>query len=299
MKKGKYLIILVIMLVCVTSFFGCANIEYIRAIDSSNTIIDRIRITLDESKINKAGKDLNEVMEMINGDMISFRQDVSEWKIKQFAEYPDLYESVKKGIIVEVSKVSKNEITLAIQFSDWKMFGLFYGYAEAEDFEYKQFLEDKGPFINNILNADYAENEYGLFIVKYSILKSVGIDQSIENFEYDGTNYYKKYREFFLNKYGMEDIGLSQEFAYPDDRLKGNADESDVVGDLTWLKWNLNDKTEDFEMSIYKITANSSTWYIIALIISIIVAIVTFVVIKRKSRGQIVQIIEKKDLRNE
>ncbi len=299
MKKGKYLIVLVIMLVCVTSFFGCANIEYMRAIDSSNTIIDKIRITLDESKVNKAGKDLNEVMGKINSDMISFRWGVDNWKEEQFGEYPDLYDAVKKGIAVEVSKVAKNEITLSIQFSDWKMFGLFYGYAEAEDFEYKQFLEDKGPFINNILNTDYEENEYGLFIIKYSILKSVGIDQSIEDFEYNGTNYYKEYREFFLNKYGMEDVGISQEFAYPDDRLKSNADESGVVGDLTWLKWNLNDKTEDFEISIYKITANSSTWYIIALIISIIVAIVAFVVIKKKSRGQIVQIIEKKDLRNE
>lgn len=296
MKKGKYLIIIFMMLVCVTTFFGCADIEFIRAIDSSNTIIDKIAITLDESQVNKAGNELNTVVDMIENDMIKFRQSVNEWKESQFGEYPELFESVKKGIRVEVTKSKKTELSLAIEFSNWKMFGLFYGYAEAEDFEYTQFLEDKGPFINNILNVNYEDNEYGLFIINYSILKSAGITDSIKDFQVNGTNYYSKYSEYFYNRYGLEDVDISQIFAYPDDRLHSNADDSEVQGDLTLLKWDLNKKSDDFEMKIYKITANSVTWYIVALVISLIACVVIFVLIKKKTKGQPEVLIEKKDL---
>lgn len=296
MKKNKFFTIIFLMLLCVTTFFGCAEIEYIRAIDSSNTIIDKIVIGLDESKINKAGYDLNYVMNIIESDMNTFRNSINDWKKNQFLEYPDLYETVKTGIKAEVTKTNSKQISLALEFDSWNMFGLFYGYADAEDFEYSKFLEDNGPFINNILNSDYEDNSYGLFIIKYSILKSVGIDSKIENFEFNGINYYNKYKEFFGNRYGLDDVSISQIFAYPDDRLHSNADDSEVQGNMTLLRWTLDDKNEDFEMSIYKITSNSTTWYILALILSIVACVIIAIVIKKKTKGQIVQIIEKKDL---
>lgn len=297
MKKGKnWIVILAIMIMCITTFFGCADIEFIRAVDSTNTIIDKIAITLDESQINKAGRDLNTVIDMVEADMVKFRQSVNNWKESQFGEYPELFESVKDGIKVEVTKPRKGELSLAIEFENWQMFGLFYGYAEAEDFEYTQFLEDKGPFIDNILNANYEDNEYGLFIINYAILKSAGLTDSIQDFEVNGVNYYQKYNEYFYNRYGLEDIDISQIFAYPDDRLHSNADDSEVQGDLTLLKWDLSDKSDDFEMKIYKITANSTAWYILALVLSVIVCITIFFVIRKKTKGEIIQIIEKKDL---
>lgn len=298
MKKGNYLIVIFVMLVCVTTFFGCADVEFIRAVDSSSTIIDKIVISLDESKVNKAGYDLYTAKDKITNDMIGFRRSVDQWKESQFGEYPELFENVKYGIKVEVTNTpNSSQVSLAIEFANWQMFGLFYGYAEAEDFEYTKFLEDKGPFIKNILNADYEENEYGLFLINYSILKSAGITNSVEDFQVNGVNYYNEYKEYFHNQYGLEDINISQIFAYPDDRIRSNADDSDVQGDLTLLRWEFNDKLDDFEMKIYKITANSSTWYILALALSIIVGIILFVVIKKKTKGQVVQLIEKKDLK--
>ena len=296
MKTKKVLTIIFLLLVSVTTFFGCAKVEFIRAIDSSETIIDKLAISLDESKINKAGEDLTSVISKIDGDMIHFRNRVDDWKISEFAEYPELYESVKDGIKVEVTKPRKNEISIAIEFSNWKMFGLFYGYAVAEDFEYNAFLQDHGPFIANILNSDYEDNDYGLFLIKYAILKNGGIEENIQNFEFDGTNYYEKYRSLFMNRYGMEEVEVSQIFAFPDDRLHSNADDSEVQGDLTLLRWDLSNKTDDFEMTIYKITANTTSWYVLALILSAVSVIIITIVIQKKSKGQIVQIIEKKDL---
>ena len=296
MKTKKIFTIIFLLLVSVTTFFGCAKVEFIRAIDSSETIIDKLAISLDESKINKAGEDLAVVMGKIDGDMIHFRNKVNDWKIIEFAEYPELYESVKNGIKVEVTKPRKNEISIAIEFANWQMFGLFYGYAVAEDFEYNAFLQDHGPFIANILSSDYEDNDYGLFLIKYAILKNSGIEEDLQNFEFDGTNYYEKYRNMFMNRYGMEEVGVSQIFAFPDDRLQSNADDSEVQGDLTLLRWDLSNKTDDFEMTIYKITANTTSWYVLALLISAISVIIITIVIHKKSKGQIVQIIEKKDL---
>ena len=296
MKTKKIFTIIFLILVSVTTFFGCAKVEFIRAIDSLETIIDKLAISLDESKINKAGEDLAVVMGKIDGDMIHFRNKVNDWKIIEFAEYPELYEAVRDGIKVEVTKPRKNEISIAIEFANWQMFGLFYGYAVAEDFEYTAFLQDRGPFIANILSSDYEDNDYGLFLIKYAILKNSGIEEDLQNFEFDGTNYYEKYRSMFMNRYGMEEVEVSQIFAFPDDRLQSNADDNEVQGDLTLLRWDLSNKTDDFEMTIYKITANTTSWYVLALALSAVSVIIITIVINKKSKGQIIQIIEKKDL---
>ena len=296
MKIKKFLTILCIMIVSATTFFGCASVEYIRAIDASNTIIDKIAISLNESDINKGGMTLSSVMSSIDNDMVVFRNKVETWKIREFAEYPDILARVQEGIKVEVSQPQRNEISLAIEFDDWDMFGLFYGYANAENFEYTQFLEDKGPFIQNILNSDYDDNSYGLFIIKYSMLKSVSFGKDIQEYEFNGTNYYQKYKDMFVGRYDLEDVNISQIFAYPDDRLHSNADQKDVEGDLMLLKWDLSNKGDNFEMSIYKITANPTAWYVLTLVLSAIATIIISIVIYKKSKGQVVTLIEKKDL---
>ena len=100
----------------------------------------------------------------------------------------------------------------------------------------------------------------------------------------------------FVGRYDLEDVNISQIFAYPDDRLHSNADQKDVEGDLMLLKWDLSNKGDNFEMSIYKITANPTAWYILALVLSAIATIIISVVIYKKSKGQVVTLIEKKDL---
>ncbi len=293
----KYFTIISLLLFSVFSFFGCANIEFIRAIDSSNTIIDKLVINLDESKINKSGNELADVMNSIDSDMISFRNEIEKWKL-QFASYPDLLQKLKLGIIVEVSKPLINQISIAIQFSDWQMFGLFYGYAEIEDenFEYSKAIQDVGPFIDKILAGEYSQENYGLFLIKYSILKNNGIIDDIKSFEFDGINYYNKYIELMNNRYGIDDVNVSQIFAYPDDRIYSNADNQEIEGDLTLLRWDFNDKDENFEMVIYKLTANSVWWYILAFVISVIFIGIMLFVIKRKNKGKTEEIITKRDI---
>lgn len=291
MRLKKVFICIALILISITALSGCADIEFIRAIDSTNTIIDKLAITLDESKINKAGRELSNgesgVIDLIQSDMITFRNDIKQWKIDEFGMFPDLYERVNNGINIEVTRPRKNEISISLEFDSWEMFGLFYGYAIPEDFEYTEFMADHGPFIDRILNQEYESNSYGLFLIKYSILKNSGIKSDIQGYEYKGKNYYTEYKEYMHNNYDITDVNLSQIFAYPDDRLHSNADDSEVQGDLTLLRWDLNDKSEDFELSIYKITANTSTWYITALVISIIAILIITLVIHRKYKNNV------------
>ena len=58
--KKYFTIILMLVISCLT-FVGCANIEFIRAVDASNTIIDKLVIELDRSKIEKSGADYDTI----------------------------------------------------------------------------------------------------------------------------------------------------------------------------------------------------------------------------------------------
>ena len=155
-----------------------------------------------------------------------------------------------------------------------------------EDFEYKSVMEDVGPFIDNILNEEYSTENYGLFLIKYSMLKNNGILDNIEGFEYNNTNYYDKYIAMTNNHYGLSDMSVSQIFAYPDDRIYSNADESYVEGNTTFMLWDLSDKCENFEMQMYKLYPKTTSWYAFALIISAIFVIVITIVIARKYKKE-------------
>ena len=69
MNLKKKLASVFVLVLSALTLCGCANVEFIRAIDSSNTIVDKLVIEVDESKINKCGKELNEVMKSIESDM--------------------------------------------------------------------------------------------------------------------------------------------------------------------------------------------------------------------------------------
>ena len=80
-------------------------------------------------------------------------------------------------------------------------------------------------------------------------------------------------------------------FIYPDDRLHSNADYSYVEGGLTWMQWDLDNKSQDFEMEIYKIGARVPWWYALALVISavfvLVFTIIVFVRAKKNPREKI------------
>ena len=301
-KNMKWKNLLSILLIILSTFalVGCADIQFVRAIDSTETIQDKIAIEFDESKLNKKGIDLHELMEYIDDEMNLFAVSVEIWK-NQFNDHSEIKEMIKTGITVDVGvDIKSKKATLTITFANWQMFGLFYGYSEVEDYEYEQAMQDVGPFVEGMINNKYQTQPSGLFFIKYAMLNSTSCVEDIKNFEFQGINYYEKYKELTSNKFDLEDISFAQVFAFPDDRLYSNADDKEVLGDLTTFIWEFDGKSEDFQMQIYKITPNTTWWYIIALVISAISVIVLFIVIYRKYRNVQVEKLTRWDVeRNE
>jgi len=298
MKIKKIIMSCMLLLVSVITFVGCANIEYIRAVDGNNVIIDRFVVELNEDKIKKSGQTLAKVSELVENDMQLIVASINTWK-STFQIYPDLYTSIESGIYAETVKSSEEKLTLSIQFAGPQMFGLFYGYVEAEDFEYQKMMDDIGPFVGKMLQEDYSDNEnLGLFLYKYSLIKQDGILDSIKDLEINGVKYYEKYRSATNKFYDIKDIELSQIFTYPDSRIHSNADIEEVMEGLTMLKWDLTGD-ETYSMEIYKLAPRSISWYILALVISLLAIIAIAVIIKKKKKEPVVKITKQEVEKNE
>jgi hypothetical protein len=283
MRFKKKLLTLIILILSVFTFTGCANVEFVRKFYSSNEIFDRIVIELKKDELEKFGYSINDAMTIINEDLNDVRDYVENWK-KSFFDIEGIENIAKKvsvGINVKVDRPSNisNRIYLTVIFSDITMFGLFYGYTSIPNYEYDKAMNDVGPFIDKIISDDYSTEDYGLFLYKTAIIKNGGILDSLKDFEINGVNYHNKYRKEFGYNYNSDDINFYEMFTYPDDRLYSNADDSEVTGGIAIHRWYLTDKDENFEMILYKLSPKTSTWYLLALIISLTFVVVISVVL--------------------
>ena len=136
MKIKKTLISFCLLLISLLGFCGCANVEFYRAVDANDTIIDMLVVTLDESKLDKTGRTSFASVKMaVYDDMMKFEDYVYEW-IKSFEEdYVDVYLALKDGIRCEVRPAEENQLVISLEFSDWSMFGVFYGMTEIKNVE--------------------------------------------------------------------------------------------------------------------------------------------------------------------
>ncbi len=296
MKTTRFVSALILILVCLMTISGCASVEYIRIVDGTNAIIDKLVIELDESKINKTSKSVDEIIDVIESDMVTLRNSITEWK-EQFRLIGDIYAEVTAGITVDIASSAKNQIAMTVKFGSARLFALFYGNLQLDETEYSKALSDVGPFVTKIIDTKYEPTEYyGMFLYKYSMIKDTGIVSDMQNLEINGENCMDKYRELTNNWYDENDLDISQIFVYPDSRIYSNADEKDVQLGMTFLKWNFADKPEDFEMSIFKIAPRSTNWYGVALVVSIVSIIIIAIVIAIQNKNGITVKITKDDV---
>lgn len=292
------------MLVSLVGLFGCAKIESIRVVNPDYSIMDKLVITLDESKLNKVGKSLDEIKASVYTDMIDFRNHVNDW-ITSFQEnHTQVYTLLKTGIDCRVLESTKhNELSIVIDFAGIEYFRFFYGLEcvteELQDImdadTYTKAINDIGPFVTKICNDDYSTEGMGLFLYKYYMFNDSGLMSGIEDYGLD-ESYYSKYNQ--MTNYTLDDVQINQIFTYPDDRIKSNADEVEVVDGMTFMMWDLSSKEDGFGMSIYYIGAKTTAWYVLGLIISAIAVVVIFCVIKYKYRNNVAVEITKQDIEN-
>ncbi len=284
MKLKKLITTISLIIVAVISMSGCAKIEVMRTVDSYYTIMDKLVVTLDK---NKLLNNYTVVRSAVIEDMVTFRNYVNNWIAGYEQDYPKVYLEMKEGIKCEIPESQNNELSVVLTFADLSFFAVFYGLADINNVEYASAMEDKGPFIADIFKQEYQTEEFNVFLYKYSKVSSEGLLKTAKDYQIDGinTNYYEKYTN--LTSYTLSDVEVSQIFAYPDDRIYSNADVKEVVGGVTFLAWDLSEKGADFDMEIYKLAPKSSSWYVLALIISAVVVIVITAVIATKYRNEV------------
>ena len=289
--------ILTVMFIVCMSFMclaGCANVEFVRMVDSYHAIMDKFIVTLDKSKL---GSQYASVRNAVYDDMLNFRNYVIDW-IKLFEnDYPETYLTLSEGIVCQDVANKDNELSITLQFSNTYCFGMFYGLVVDDEIEYTKAMTDKGPFVSHMLMQEYDTEGMGLFLYKYSLVNAKSFLDDAKNFVIEGigTNYYHKYNEI-ISGYSIDDLNVSQVFAYPDDRIYSNADEKEVSDGFSFLYWDLSDKDKDFQMSIYKIAPEVAVWYISGLIISVVTIILLFIVLNRKRKNTIEVKITKKEV---
>ncbi len=266
------LLAIALVFVAMFSLCGCASVQYLRTVNGNGSIVDKLVVSLDESKINKAGTTLTQAKSYVLEDFKNFREHIESWKeCFDVGEYPELALRVQTGITVNQTE-TQNELSFSVEFSDWQMFGLFYGIVTVDGQELEKAMTDVGPFLSEMLLNEYSTGDMGIFLYKYSRVQDQGFIknmQGVENDEYvDFDTLYANYRNLTNNHYDLSDLEVSQVFTYPDTKLYSNADESEEYKGLNLMYWNLSDKDEDFKMEIYKVAPKVVPWYVVALVVS-------------------------------
>lgn len=297
MRIRKILTTSIILLLSIFTFFGCARVDMMRIIDGNYVITDKITIEFDESKLSAKGKTIDEIKAKLDGDFELLEDCIDDWKGLFASEYPDLYEEMKLGILCGKENSINNEYTLYITFANSKMFYLFYGYFNNEEYGIEGAINDVGPFLDKIANEEYKVESLGWFLYKYSMLVSDNPINNIKEFTYNGRNICDDYSTY--TGYTIEDIELNQIFTYPDDRLYGNADYTEEVGGLSFFGWELNNKDGDFQLELYHLLPRAVAWYALGLIISAVVVVALIIVYKKKHKNAVQVKITKAEVEDE
>lgn len=300
MRAKKMLLTVALIFVAMFSLCGCASVQYIRTIDGNGAIMDKLVVSLDESEINKSGTTLTQVKSYILEDFGDFKEHIDSWKGHfDVGEYPELALRLETGITVNISE-TKNELTFSVEFSDWQMFGLFYGIVTVDGQEFEKAMTDVGPFLSSMLLGEYGTGDMGIFLYKYSRVDDEGFIKNLQNVEgdenLDFTTLYNNYRALTNNHYDLSDLEISQIFTYPDTKLYGNADESEIYGGLNLMYWNLSDKDDDFKMEIYKVAPKTAPWYGVALIVATVVVVILLFRIRKNAKNKVTVRVTKEEV---
>lgn len=271
---------------------GCASIETFRIVNPDYSIIDELVITLDRSKLDKVGK-YETVRNSIMNDMYEFKGYVDDWIDELEEGYPVIHQLFKQGIKCEIQDTGKdNMFKFVMTFSGLEYFRFFYGLEcvteELQDImdseEYYKAFEDIGPFVSKMSAGEYGRENMGLFLYKYYKFSNTGIFSGLDTFGSDITTDGKSYVEKYSNmtNYSLDDVNMTQAFTYPDENIKSNADDTETVGGMTFMSWDISDKDDGFQMEVYYIGARTTAWYVLALVLTVGATVGIYFYIKKK-----------------
>lgn len=266
-KKNRILIALLSLLLLMISvlFSGCANVDYTTVKLRDGSINEMLATTIDEAKIQEKSQSVavlkNSVqkmaVEILTEKLTEYTKTITKYvKYYQNAgnvELANAYAELLMGVDIKQPSWKDDVFYLSIDFANITSYSLFYNLTE------KNFVEEKRT-----------EN---FFIEKIYYVGNLGynLNSGLVSLVYN---------EFQLNFPELldENVTLSYSYLPPSTRYHSDADKVTMTADGKLHTWEIKDGDLDREIHFYLILANRASWFIVALLISEITAIILLLI---------------------
>ena len=296
--KIKKLLCCIILLLCTCVFAGCANVEYQRRIDDLGQILDKITVELDYDKLSSKGlsdEQIISLLDVVKNDIddnfanivksnLSFIQQTNPALFYAIRPYIQLNDSVTR-IIDPATKTYK--VSYEILFKN----GTQYTASEIMEYAYGATGDD-----DDSESSGGMETQKSDFLTKY-VQKSSNFFGDVTKTTFNGQNVYEKYQTL-CPQFGEDDITLTQIYGSTNYRLKSNADVVDTIEGYKCHLWEMSiSKAKEFELEFYYLSPTTSSWYILALALSmsLVVALVVVFIVKTHNKKKYSEIVKSED----
>ena len=262
MKLLKKLSALILCLTLIFVMSGCAKIQYQRVVNTDGSIIDAVSVKLDEQKIVENGFNLNTVKAEIKRKMNIYLKAICnafDSRDDQLNEIEKI--AIKNNVLAEVFE-NDDYIIASLTFSNYSAFKYFYGLHLVDENE-----QDNSETIKTLL---------------YN--KNVSTGKTIFSGE-DAQFITNEFLSYFGNKFDITDAELSFIFATPQSKLHSDATYSYEIDGVHYHEWVITDINQ--EISTYTFQVKSINWYVLALLLTVVLIVVLFIIASIKRKKQI------------
>ena len=265
MIKRKSILSLIMLLFCIIMLCGCANVDYSRFIDKDGKTTDRIVVEIDDAALKYCNISKQDLLRNIKEDLDNYYcQPVEDFQ--RMYRLSGRYTTEQIAMVLEEIhtnvEIIGNKVVCDVVFDTGRAFRAYYPPTDyVPDVEFRE-----GTFVNKYVQS--STNVYAA--LKTDTLKSI----------------INKYRGFFGNKYNLEDVKFTQEYASPDTQIHSNADSVQTVQGIKMHYWEISASNLDFQLEFYTVSPHTSSWYILALIITLIITVLVWVMIVKKKSNK-------------
>lgn len=245
---------------------SCASIEYQRVTDDNGQIMDKLTIELDRNDILKKMSitKYDKLKKDIEKDVTSYVNGIVLRCANLKREYTNMdFENGVRAVASEWVTMDRDVDEIFVQVN----------YANTNYYKLVNGITDDGGSADN-------DNEIvsNWFVSKY-IMKANNTFCNLEELE-GNRNFYEYYTNTY-NEFSLDDLSLVQIYGTTDSRLKSNADYVEKIDGINYHLWEINTKDGAYktcELSYYYLTAVGTGWYLLALGMAVVLAIVLIVV---------------------
>ena len=267
MSKTK--IFSLILLICfVFVLGGCANIEYQRLVDDGGQILDKITIELDGEKLTEKGVDIDTLVDNIKEDLYRYYIFPIEYRLQSLPieEYYEVSKKIDIGTIMSSVENDVYKISVEVLFGSSEVMSYVYGYDSSDESTESGGLEESKNF----------------FIKRYE-QTSDNVFGDVTEITIGGTNLYDKYCAK-VPGFDSDDLTLTQIYGSTNHRMRTNADATIEYNGFTCHLWEFSASDSEGKLVFYYLTANSTGWYVLALVLTILITAVIILVHRSRKR---------------